>query len=422
MRSAPSSDTGLALAALAALAAGACRTAPDAPAVADPWLASCPLALEPAAPLSWQPCGDDPGCRRLRRDRPLAETPIAGRTDGGDLVLAVALGRAGDGHPRQFRAAALDGPGLIAASQPPASQRRCGYYLEDIAAGELRLGSRAGASSALVSLARGARPILRFLATDGQRSTWDGRLRRTAPGRDLELYDAGARRWLAPRHVWRGAERGLVGATPAVDLGDRVAVEVSRGPARRLFVWEPGAAAVPLGSGEPHDAAGNLGSDGSALVWSEGRHRVGVHQYRDTWIAAAPAAAPGEARRIGRSHSTAVGGAPFAVGCGRALHRTGATFELVELDTGRVSSVAPPAAMSWGEPVALTCDELVATARLDGALELVRLGLEGSRRQRRSSSAATWKGRATMPKRSPSPALTRSATSATRATSSTFSK
>ena len=369
-----------AFAAMAGLAAGACGVADrhgdaaDAGEPATGWLADCPLAPAPSPAWSWRACpGGNAGCRLLDHDGPLAEPPVAAALPDGDLALAIAVGRADGDAPRWFAAATLGGRGIAAAVQAGGDQARCGYHLEDVRAGELWLGSRTAAGGALIAASTGRDARVLFTDGDGQRSMWDGRLRRTAPRRDLEVYEAGAGPWRAPARVWIGAERGAVGATPPVDLGDRVLLEVSLDGARRIFAWGADGDAAPVASPSPHDAAGNLGSDGEVLVWTEGAGRLDGTVHRDTWIVTAPTGAPERAERIAASGTATVGGAPFRVGCGRAVHRQGSRLHVVDLGRGRIDQPDPPAGFRWGEPVAVTCDELLVVLHGGAGLELARV-------------------------------------------------
>src|SRR5262249_30878982 len=145
--------------------------------------------------------------------------------------------------------------------------------------------------------------------------------------------------------------------------------------ARALFVRTVGHAATPLVA----QAAGNLGTDGRVLVWTEGAEPLGDGRYRDTRVMMSPYATRAEdlvPRRVAGDPNPLIGAAPWVVGCGRAAHAVPGGVVIVDLNDGRTNELPRlPPEFQWGRPLALSCGELFTTAFNGKRAAIVRLPL-----------------------------------------------
>jgi hypothetical protein len=127
---------------------------------------------------------------------------------------------------------------------------------------------------------------------------------------------------------------------------------------------------------------GDLGTDGKDLVWVEAQGRKAVTDPFDTYtIMTAPFTSSPSAvqpRRVRSETGPAFGTSGFVVGCGHSARTNGTHTRVVRLSDGRSWLLPSTAGASWiwGNPLALTCDELFASASVDGTMRVVRTRLD----------------------------------------------
>ncbi|HEU4730454.1 MAG TPA: hypothetical protein VFT22_21295 [Kofleriaceae bacterium] len=377
------------------------------------WLPDSPAALPP--PPSWAPCDalgpGVRGCRSLVLDWTPGDPPALGAApsmavdaDGRALVSYNKLAiRAGDpGSYKQWVVAYVDGPVLAAVVQPWTTAPACTLVEsgvgEGVAAWSVRAtgspaeapagaGARAAIDALLVAPLGGDHAAPRVVVRDATAtvSTWAvgaaAAVRSISPARRAELYDPDGRLRRVLHDPAADPDHLPLAGNPVRVQGADVLFEVGDARERAIMAYDPDGGVMPLvrfpaGSGR---GAGNLGSDGQILVWTQGEGPLGDGRYRETTIQAAPyttRAAALEPHRVAIDPNPLIGAAPFVVGCGRAAHAMRGGAAVVELATGRVSTLPPPpSGVSWGRPLALTCEELFITYFVGARAGIARLSL-----------------------------------------------
>jgi len=365
------------------------------------WSEQCPFHIAPqhALPASprWAPCSAAgvaaPACRSLVVDGPhgeahaLAVAPLARVTSTGRVLLSFTELAAAY---KRWIVADADGPVHAAIAQPRHPGPRCTLVesgLRDDRAAWLVRGDGSSAVSssradALVTFAFDDRaPRVIFQNHDAVVSNWVAGerflVRSAAPARRAEAY-APSGEFLATLHDPRADPEHLpLAGNPPLVEGDAVFFEVGDSRTRALHAFD-GRTTRPLLRWPLTDAraAGNLGSDGRVLVWTEGRAPLGDGRYQRTEVMTSPIATdPGalRPRRVAVDPNALIGAAPFTVGCQRAAHWTPEGLLLVHLETGQSTTLPAPTNARWGRPLAVTCDELFVTYFVGARAGILRL-------------------------------------------------
>lgn len=366
-------------------------------------------ALPP--PIAWEPCPERPGgmeCRVMKADwtaspTPIALNPLFDQAPGGAPLLLFRR-VAEDAPPRALLdlVAEVDGPVRAAILQlPPPGQPagapdpgchlepealRDGRWLLAVrghdAAGHASGSSREGVLGGPVD---DLRPTVLARQDDDLRYDW------ALGGPWLLRVDSRRRVALLPwsagdeRPVTSAAAdpEGLAPVHPIV-RGDAVFWTGAAGPRAGINVWDPERGARPFlrWIGDPTRGAGNLGTDGVDLVWTQGEAGdpaggpLPVRSLMTAPYTADPAAL--RPRRLRAAPHPSMAAAPIKVACGHAAQETGdGDVMVVRLSDGvawRLPS-APPA-MSFRVPIGLTCDEVFVVGRLGGRYNVARVRLD----------------------------------------------
>jgi hypothetical protein len=170
----------------------------------------------------------------------------------------------------------------------------------------------------------------------------------------------------------------LAGNSPLVE-GSGVVFEVGDTRTRALLAYHAGSvralARWPLAEGR---GAGNAGSDGHDLVWTEGDGALGDGRYARTWVVSSPHTTDASAlrpRRVSEDRNPLIGAAPFVVGCGHAAHWAPDGTFVVRLRDGAISALPRAERLRWGRPLALTCRELFSTYYRGSEAGIARIAL-----------------------------------------------
>lgn len=347
------------------------------------WSAACPIDLEmrAAEPVhAWAACDAEtgiPGCRRLVTKGIVTPDPRIRVSDRGEVEIGYGQRLpAGGGSPasKQWVWAGIEGDVRVRAVQHDSDAAACTYYVEDLQHEALRLGVRGDGQrplaeslvDGLVEVDRDAALRVLFRNADREVSRWNGDLRRVAPDRRLERHvlDAPeASRVQVIHEPARDPDSLGVGAAAPFEIAGRVYFEVGDAQQRAILSWSAGEGVqairrYPASEGR---AAGNLGSDGKVLVWSEGEGRDEDGRFARSWIVAAPVSKPEQARRVAPDVAPHVGAAPFSMGCGWAGHRVPGGALLVDLASGETMQLSDRPALRWGSVLAISCDEAFVT-------------------------------------------------------------
>ncbi|MCA9586570.1 MAG: hypothetical protein KC657_14535 [Myxococcales bacterium] len=151
----------------------------------------------------------------------------------------------------------------------------------------------------------------------------------------------------------------------------KIKVSVAGAPMKDLIVGGPDFT---------HDVA-DIGTDGTDLVWMDGRGRTSPTGPYDTYtVMTSPfATQPSQLveRRLRSEEGPAFGSAPFVVGCGHAA-RTNLHTRLVRLSDGVSWLLNGDPAKPWRfiTPLAITCTELFATVNDGGVVGVARIRLD----------------------------------------------
>lgn len=358
------------------------------------WSAACPLELTTSAagPVhEWISCEEETGlsgCRRLATQGAITPDPRVRVSSQGEVEIAYGqrLSSAGDSPAsRQWVWAGIDGELRVRVVQHDSDAAACTYYVEELRDAALRLGVRGDGKAplpespvdGLLDIDREASARVLFRNADREVSRWNGRLRRVAPDRRLERHalGTGARAVQVVHDPARDPDRLGVGAAAPFEIAGRVYFEVGDARQRALLSWtdEEGSRPLRRYTADEDRAAGNLGSDGEWLVWTEAEARDDRGRFQRAWIVAAPAANPGQARRIASDLAPHVGAAPFAVGCGQAGHRVPGGALFVDLESGETFELRDSTQLRWGSVVAISCDDLFVAYAASQGMELARL-------------------------------------------------
>jgi hypothetical protein len=163
----------------------------------------------------------------------------------------------------------------------------------------------------------------------------------------------------------------MEGSGVVFEVGDtrtRALLAYHAGSVRPLLRW-------PVAEGR---GAGNAGSDGHDLVWTEGEDALGDGRYARTWVVSSPHSTDASAlrpRRVSADPNPLIGAAPFVVGCGRAAHWAPGGPFVVRLRDGALSVLPRGEGLRWGRPLALTCRELFWTYYRGAEAGIARIAL-----------------------------------------------
>ena len=392
---------GLLLAIMTSLTPGTSAPAPRSAVGFTEWSAACPVEIvnpDRASPIVWRDCPGAQGCREMAADGS-HEGSAFGMTPrffvDRDPVLVfsrLALHRSEE-STKEWIVADADGPVRFAMRQRFNGEPRCTMVEESaspenigfVARGDGESPLRTSPVDGLLVVAPGApAPRVTFRNADAEVSGWtvrQGRIVRVvAPSGRIELLhpDGSLERVL---HDPEADPDGLPAAGNApVTMGDRILFEIGRGRGRAVMVFdhERGAHALLRWPISDEHGAGNVGTDGQWLVWTEGRARGGDGLYARMQVMAArvPAAgAPLEPHVVADDPNRTIGAAPFVVGCGRAAHETPDGPLVVDLERGTTWSPSPREGIRWGRPIGLTCDELWMTTFRDAEANIARVRL-----------------------------------------------
>jgi hypothetical protein len=371
---------------LLALLAAACGVKESR--VSTAWAAACPIQLETRAdgPVhEWSDCTEETGiaaCRRLVTPGSVTPDPRVRAIVGQGVEIAYgqrleAGPGTGERARKQWLWAGIDGELRVRAVQMDSDEAACTYYVEELRDDGLRLSVRGDGrgplaespADGLVHVDREAEVRVLFRNENHEVSRWNGNLRRVAPGRRLERHDLTAAQGAAQE-----SEQALavvhdpkldpdqlgVGAAAPLEVDGTLYFEVGDVGHRAILAWSSseGVRAVRRYAVDEARAAGNLGSDGELLVWTEGEARGEDGSFGQTWIAAASVQQPQRVRRVAEDGSNRVGAAPFAVGCGWAGHRVPGGALLVDLESGETLRLYDGDELRWGNVLAISCDEV----------------------------------------------------------------
>jgi hypothetical protein len=390
------------VAACGLLAATLLTCGPDARRTTTEWSAACPLELETHAdePVhDWVSCETETGlagCRRLATPGVVTPTPRIHRSGSGALEIAYGQRlEASGGAParKQWQWSGLEGDLRLRAVQEDSDTAPCTYYVETLDDDALRLGVRGDGrlpladslADGLLELDRSGRARVLFRNDDHEVSRWNGSLRRVAPDRRLERHALGEAEGDPVDVIHDPAgdpDRLGIGAAAPIEASGHVYFEVGDAKRRAILSWSEETGSRPLRrhADDAHRVAGNLGSDGDVLVWTEAEAPDDDGRFARSWVVVAPVASPDQARPVAPDSAPAVGAAPFAVGCGLAGHRTPEGALVVDLASGATRLLQSSSGLRWGNVVAVSCDEIfVAYARAQAGARAGGRGMELAR-------------------------------------------
>jgi hypothetical protein len=364
------------------------------------------LAVTKIPELRWEDCGTGTGCRALATpwsdtSTPIAYHPLAAPAGDDRVWLSLAQVHAG----RNVFVVARDDGAILSALEWEHEGRtgaRLGCYVvaNDLNEGKIALQLRAKGSPAVREHADRA-----ALGGDVDRPAGIVAMFSDAEARADDSYRIGAR-WLTRigesfELTAHDVASDTVHAvhSPASDPeqlparhvrvhGDAIFFTTASRTRSGINVWTKAHGARPLlrWAGNSSRGAGNLGTDGTHLVWSEGEGKDAGTSYPERYVVTAPFTTNPEElrpRRLRRQQSRHIADRPWQVGCGRAAHQAGnRAIEVVDLKSGDAFVATSRPGLVLAEPLAVTCSELYAAAYLaspDGAQSsrytIVRLAL-----------------------------------------------
>lgn len=294
--------------------------------------------------------------------------PVVARDGSGMLVTRMAIQADARAGEKSWVWSDATGAPIAAITQRHGPGTSCTLIPEDVDASQAVWTSRDAEADALVVWRRDApAPEVVTREPSGTRSRWslapDGYFAATTPARTGALLVADGRTTI--HEPSRDPDGLVIAGLKPTRLKDTLVFEVgSLGHRALMQSTANGVQPLRRFPADARRSAGNFGTDGRTMVWSEGTatDRRGLF---DTWIFEARATDDPSrlhARAIARDPNPAIGNAPFFVACGRAAHDAAGGPALVDLDSGVVTRVALPSGLRFANVVGLDCDHLTAIA------------------------------------------------------------
>ena len=361
------------------------------------WSCKCELWLpgdEPVPPIAWEPCEvvTPPGivCQQMVTDWAFVSSYAIGvskfslSADGKPLLL---FARVADGESDPYMQQVLaeaDGPVLFTAMRAGLWNTKCavtpydfneGRFAFDVDGDGQTYDSTLSKVDGLILGSVGeALPIATPFKNDNDLNWgWfvgkDRIVKLTGPGLTADLYTSDFL-WLG--QIWNPGEDPeflpINGSTIRI-IGTDVLFQVGNYTLTGIMAYDQSLGLHPLVRwyGDTSKGAGNIGTDGTHLVWTNGENRPpGEPIYPTRSIMAAPYTTNPDAlqpTRLRSELSGAMGTNDFAVGCGYAGHEAALPGNLliVRIADG-VSWVLPQAPdWYWGRVLGFTCEEVFVT-------------------------------------------------------------
>ncbi|HEX4512464.1 MAG TPA: hypothetical protein VH054_02975 [Polyangiaceae bacterium] len=147
--------------------------------------------------------------------------------------------------------------------------------------------------------------------------------------------------------------------------------------------WTPDGGAIDFinyGFDATH-VAGDLGTDGTDMVWLEGHGGMtdaGPYTTMDYWTSPYAAdASKLQPRRLRSEATTSILGTPIAVGCGYGAYANGYGLRIIRLSDGWSWFLANVSAWDWNQALAVSCSEVFVSIAIDGPINtLARVALD----------------------------------------------